>query len=38
LLHDLNDRLGITMVVVTHNEQLAEALPRRLRLGAGRLA
>jgi lipoprotein-releasing system ATP-binding protein len=38
LLQDLNGRLGITMVIVTHNERLAEALPRRLRLGAGRLA
>ncbi len=38
LLRDLNRSLGITMVVVTHNERLAEALPRRLRLGAGRLA
>jgi lipoprotein-releasing system ATP-binding protein len=38
LLQDLNRRLGITMVVVTHNERLAEAFPRRLRLSAGRLA
>jgi lipoprotein-releasing system ATP-binding protein len=38
LLHDLNARLGITMVIVTHNERLADALPRRLRLGMGRLA
>jgi len=38
LLHDLNQRLGITAVVVTHNERLAESLPRRLRLDAGRLA
>jgi lipoprotein-releasing system ATP-binding protein len=38
LLRDLNARLGITMVVVTHNEALAEALPRRLRLVDGRLA
>jgi lipoprotein-releasing system ATP-binding protein len=37
LLNDLNARLGITAVVVTHNERLAEALPRRLRLSAGRL-
>jgi len=37
LLQDLNGRLGITMVIVTHNERLAEALPRRLRLSAGRL-
>ena len=38
LLQDLNQRLGITAVVVTHNERLAESLPRRLRLEAGRLA
>jgi lipoprotein-releasing system ATP-binding protein len=38
LLNDLNQRLGITAVVVTHNERLAESLPRRLRLEAGRLA
>jgi lipoprotein-releasing system ATP-binding protein len=38
LLADLNARLGITAVVVTHNERLAQALPRRLRLVEGRLA
>ncbi len=37
LLADLNARLRITAVVVTHNERLAQALPRRLRLLAGRL-
>ncbi|HET8734852.1 MAG TPA: ABC transporter ATP-binding protein [Anaeromyxobacteraceae bacterium] len=37
LLADLNARLGITAVVVTHNERLAESLPRRLHLTAGRL-
>ena len=37
LLNDLNARLGITAVVVTHNERLAQALPRRLRLAEGRL-
>jgi lipoprotein-releasing system ATP-binding protein len=37
LLADLNARLGITAVVVTHNERLAQSLPRRLRLAAGRL-
>jgi lipoprotein-releasing system ATP-binding protein len=35
---DLNARIGITAVVVTHNERLAAALPRRLRLAAGRLS
>jgi lipoprotein-releasing system ATP-binding protein len=38
LLTELNRSLGITEIVVTHNERLAEALPRRLRLDAGRLA
>ena len=38
LLTELNRRLRITMVVVTHNERLAETLPRRVRLVAGRLA
>jgi lipoprotein-releasing system ATP-binding protein len=38
LLGELNAALGITMIIVTHNERLAEALPRRLRLCAGRLA
>ncbi|HET8539279.1 MAG TPA: ABC transporter ATP-binding protein [Anaeromyxobacter sp.] len=37
LLSDLNARLGITAVVVTHNERLAQALPRRLRILEGRL-
>jgi len=37
LLKDLNRSLGITGVIVTHNEQLASSLPRRLRLAAGRL-
>ncbi|HTT72456.1 MAG TPA: ABC transporter ATP-binding protein [Anaeromyxobacteraceae bacterium] len=37
LLQELNGALGITMVIVTHNEHLADALPRRLRLSAGRL-
>ena len=35
LLVDLNARTGITAVVVTHNEKLASALPRRLRLAGG---
>jgi lipoprotein-releasing system ATP-binding protein len=38
LLIDLNARTGVTAVVVTHNEKLAGALPRRLRLLGGRLA
>jgi lipoprotein-releasing system ATP-binding protein len=38
LLQELNRDLGITGVVVTHNETLAESLGRRVRLVAGRLA
>jgi lipoprotein-releasing system ATP-binding protein len=38
LLLELNARMKITAVVVTHNEQLASALPRRLRLVAGQLS
>jgi lipoprotein-releasing system ATP-binding protein len=38
LIADLNARMGVTAVVVTHNERLAASLPRRLRLVAGRLA
>jgi lipoprotein-releasing system ATP-binding protein len=38
LLRELNRDLGITGVVVTHNETLAASLGRRVRLAAGRLA
>jgi lipoprotein-releasing system ATP-binding protein len=38
LLHQINRDLGVTGVVVTHNEQLAGSLGRRVRLQAGRLA
>jgi lipoprotein-releasing system ATP-binding protein len=38
LLDHLNASIGITAVVVTHNENLASSLPRRLRLSAGQLA
>ena len=38
VLDELNASLGITMVIVTHNEALADRLPRRLRLAAGKLA
>jgi lipoprotein-releasing system ATP-binding protein len=37
LLQQLNRELGITGVVVTHNEKLAGSLGRRVRLAAGRL-
>jgi len=35
LLREVNRDLGITAVVVTHNEQLAQSMPRRLRLAQG---
>jgi lipoprotein-releasing system ATP-binding protein len=35
LLREVNRELGITAVVVTHNEVLARSLPRRLRLKDG---
>jgi lipoprotein-releasing system ATP-binding protein len=38
LLQELNRDLGITGVVVTHNETLAASLGRRIRLVAGQLA
>jgi lipoprotein-releasing system ATP-binding protein len=38
LLAEVNARMGVTAVVVTHNERLASALPRRLRLQGGQLA
>ena len=37
LLRDVNRDLGITAVVVTHNEALAKSMPRRLRLGGGQV-
>ena len=37
VLKDLNQRLGIAALIVTHNEKLAESLPRRLRLIDGRV-
>jgi lipoprotein-releasing system ATP-binding protein len=35
LLVELNDKLGIGAIVVTHNPRLAERMPRRLRLHEG---
>src|SRR5713226_5811805 len=35
LLTELNQRLGIAAIVVTHNPRLAERMPRRLRLFEG---
>ncbi|MBO4301380.1 MAG: ABC transporter ATP-binding protein [Desulfovibrio sp.] len=37
LLHDLNRELGMTLVVVTHNRELAAAMDRTLELKAGTL-
>src|SRR6185312_14938597 len=37
LLRDLNQRLGITCLVVTHNAELARNMRRQLRLREGRL-
>lgn len=37
LLREVNKDLGITAVVVTHNEVLAKSLPRRLRLKDGQV-
>ena len=38
LLRDVNRELGITAVVVTHNETLARSMPRRLRLAGGQVS
>ena len=35
LLREVNKDLGVTAVVVTHNETLAKSMPRRLRLKEG---
>jgi lipoprotein-releasing system ATP-binding protein len=37
LLREVNKELGITAVVVTHNEALAQSMPRRLRLAGGQV-
>lgn len=37
VLRDVNRDLGITAVVVTHNEALARSMPRRLRLTGGKV-
>ena len=37
LFHQLNQTLGITLVVATHNERLSTSMRRRLRLRDGRL-
>jgi lipoprotein-releasing system ATP-binding protein len=37
LLWALNEELGVTVVLATHSRRLAEALPRRIHLDAGRV-
>src|SRR6476661_5417158 len=37
LLREVNRDLGVTAVVVTHNEALASSMPRRLRLHSGQV-
>jgi lipoprotein-releasing system ATP-binding protein len=37
LLREVNKDLGITAVIVTHNETLAKSMPRRLRLTQGKV-
>lgn len=37
LMHDLHDRLGATVLVVTHDRTVAESCPRNLTLRDGRL-
>jgi lipoprotein-releasing system ATP-binding protein len=36
-LYDLNEELGMTMVVVTHNVELADGMTRSLELRSGEL-
>ncbi len=37
LLRDINRDLGVTAIVVTHNEVLAKSMPRQLRLHSGQV-
>lgn len=37
ILHDLNERTGVTVVVVTHDPRLAETMPIRLLVDCGKL-
>lgn len=37
LLEEMNKERGITMIIVTHNEDIASRLPRRVRLVDGRV-
>jgi len=37
LMHDLHDRLGATVLIVTHDQTVAESCPRTIRLRDGRI-
>jgi putative ABC transport system ATP-binding protein len=37
LIHDLHDRLGATVLVVTHDKTVAESCPRTIQLSDGRV-
>jgi putative ABC transport system ATP-binding protein len=37
LIHDLHDRLGATVLVVTHDKIVAESCPRTIQLRDGRV-
>jgi putative ABC transport system ATP-binding protein len=37
LIHDLHDRLGATVLVVTHDRTVAESCPRTIRIRDGRI-
>ena len=37
LIHDLHDRLGATVLVVTHDQTVAESCPRTIQLRDGRV-
>jgi ABC-type lipoprotein export system ATPase subunit len=38
LLHDLHDRLGATVLIVTHDHTVAESCPRTISLRVGHIA
>ena len=37
LMHDLHDRLGATVLIVTHDKQVADSCPRTIQLRDGRV-
>jgi putative ABC transport system ATP-binding protein len=38
LIHDLHDRLGATVLVVTHDKSVAESCPRTIHIRDGRIS